>query len=202
MAGIDAIAEVLALEHLLECDLGVELENFLVGHFAKPIAVVDDFGFRLVEDLKGLVGVGLGIGEDLVAGERRASGRAAGGVADGGGEIADQQHRLVAEFLELAKLFERDRVAEVNVGCGGVDAELHTQRPAEAEFFQQFFFRKDLGAAFREGGKLLLGTHDEKIAGSAEIDLSKAAANQLLLLRCSLRMRLSSSDACRLLGTL
>ena len=46
LAGIEAVAEVLALEHLLEGDAGVELEDFLVGHFAEPVAVVNDLGFR------------------------------------------------------------------------------------------------------------------------------------------------------------
>jgi hypothetical protein len=46
LAGIEAVAEVLALEHLLERDAGVELEDFLVGHLAEPVAVVNDLGFR------------------------------------------------------------------------------------------------------------------------------------------------------------
>lgn len=48
LAGVDAVAEVLALEHLLKGDAGVEFEDFLVGHFAEPVAVVDDFGFGFV----------------------------------------------------------------------------------------------------------------------------------------------------------
>jgi hypothetical protein len=36
----------------------------------------------------------------------------------------------VAEVLELAQLLEHDRVAEVDVGGGRVEAELRPQRPA------------------------------------------------------------------------
>ena len=39
----------------------------------------------------------------------------------------------MAHVLELAQLAQDDRVAEVDVGRGGVDAELHPQRPALAE---------------------------------------------------------------------
>ena len=46
LAGVDAVAEVLALEHLLEGDAAVELEDFLEGHFSEPVAVVDDLGLR------------------------------------------------------------------------------------------------------------------------------------------------------------
>jgi len=63
-------------------------ELILAGHLAEPIAIVDDPGFRAVEDFERLIGVGGGVGEDVVAGERRAGGRATGGIADGGGEIA------------------------------------------------------------------------------------------------------------------
>ena len=43
-------------------------------------------------------------------------------VADAGGEVADDQDDGVAGVLELAQLLQHDRVAEVDVGRGGVDA--------------------------------------------------------------------------------
>lgn len=57
----------------------------------------------------------------------------------------------MTEQLELAKFFESDRVPEMDVGCGWVDSEFDTQRSAEFEFFQEFFFREDFGGS---GGKL------------------------------------------------
>ena len=137
-------------------------EDLLVAHLAEPVAVVDDLGLVAVEDLEGLVGVGLGVGEHLVAGERRAGGGAAGGIADGGGEVADEQHGLVAEQLELAELLQRDGVAEVDVRRGGIDAELDAQRAAEAEFFEQFLFGEDLGGAGGEEFELGIGGHGGK----------------------------------------
>ena len=52
------------------------------------------------------------------------------GIADLGGEVAEDQHRGVAELLELAELAQHDGESEVDVGRGGVDAELHPQRAA------------------------------------------------------------------------
>ena len=53
-----------------------------------------------------------------------------GGIADPGGEVADDEHRDVAEVLELAQLAQNDREAEMDVRGGRVDPELHPQRPA------------------------------------------------------------------------
>jgi hypothetical protein len=95
LAGVKAGAEILALEHLLKGDAGVEAEDFLVGHFPEPVAVVNNLGLGFVEDLERLVGVGGGVGEHFVAGEWRAGGGTAGGVADGGGEVTDEKHGLM-----------------------------------------------------------------------------------------------------------
>ena len=113
----------------------------------------------MVEDLEGLVGVGGGVDQHLVAGERRAGGGAAGRIADRGGEVADEQHRLVAEELELAEFFQGHGVAEMDVRRGGIDAEFDAQRAAEAEFVEQFLFGEHLGGSGGEVGELLFGRH-------------------------------------------
>jgi hypothetical protein len=82
----------------------------------------------LVEDLPDLPLVGGGVGDDLVFGERRAGGVLAGGVADAGGEVADEEDDLVAELLELPQLVDDDGVAEVEVGRGRIAAELDDER--------------------------------------------------------------------------
>jgi hypothetical protein len=66
----------------------------------------------------------------------------------------------MAEQLELAEFFKRHGVAEVDVRRGGIDAELDAQRPAEAEFFEQFLFGEHLGGTGGEVGELLFGRHD------------------------------------------
>ena len=56
----------------------------------------------------------------------------AGRVADPGGVVADDEHGLVAEVLELAHLPQHDGVAQVDVRGGGVQAELHAKLLAHA----------------------------------------------------------------------
>ena len=58
LAGIEAVAEIFTLEHLLQGDAGIEFENFLIAHLAEPIAVINDFSLIAVENFKCLLGVG------------------------------------------------------------------------------------------------------------------------------------------------
>ena len=142
--------EILALEHLLHGDAGVEAEDVFEGHLPEPVTVEDDLGFVRVEDLEGLGGVGFGVGEDVLAGKRGTGGGAAGGVADAGGEVADDEDGLVAEELELAEFLHDHGVAEVDVGRGGVDAEFDAEGSALAELVGEFLFGKDFGSACGE----------------------------------------------------
>ena len=88
-----------------------------------------------VEDGPHLVDVGARRGprpRSAVSGGRVAE--RPGGIPDPGGEVADDQDREVSEILELAQFVQNDRMAEVDVGRGRVDAELHPQRPARSSF--------------------------------------------------------------------
>ena len=108
----------------------------------------------LVEDLEDLLLVGLGVGVDLLAGQRLAGDVAAGGVADEGGEVADEKDDSVAELLKMAQLAHEDGVAQVQVGRGGVKAGLDAQRAAGfAALFEalaQVADADDLRCAFLE----------------------------------------------------
>jgi len=53
----------------------------------------------------------------------------------------------MAKLLELAKLFDYDSVAEMNVRGGGIDPELDAKRASQLEFFKEFFLGKDFGGA-------------------------------------------------------
>ncbi len=59
-------------------------------------------------------------------------GALAGGIADAGREIPQDQHRRVARLLERPQPAKQDRMAQVDVAAGGVDAQLHPQRPTRA----------------------------------------------------------------------
>jgi hypothetical protein len=158
----EAIFKVIALEHLLHGDAGIEAEDVFVGHFSKPFAIVNDLGFGAVEDFESLVGISFGVGEDFIAGERWAGGGASAGVADGGGEVSDDEDGLVAEFLELSQFFDDQGVAEVDIGGGGIDAEFRPEGAIFAEFIEQLFIGDDLGGAFGEEIELLFGRHGRR----------------------------------------
>ena len=99
----------------------------------EPLRVAPQLGRVRVEDAERLVDVGLRVLVDLLARERRARRVAARGVADERREVADDEHDGVPEVLELAQLAQRHGVAEVQVGGGRVDAELHAERPPARE---------------------------------------------------------------------
>ena len=63
-----------------------------------------DPGTVRVEDSEGLLFVGLGIREHLFPAEDRPGAGTTRGITNHGGEIANHQHRQVAEVLELAQL--------------------------------------------------------------------------------------------------
>ena len=76
------------------------------------------------EDFEDLFEIGFGVGIDLLAGKRRARFRLSGGVADQRREIPNQENSRVAQILKMFQLADDYRVAEVNVGSGGVHTEL------------------------------------------------------------------------------
>ena len=63
-------------------------------------------------------------GCDLLARHRRTRDVAAGRIADQAGHIADQEDDGVAQVLKMLHLAQQDRVAQVQVGRGGVEAGL------------------------------------------------------------------------------
>ncbi len=111
-------------------NLAAKPDKALEAKRKQPFAVEADFGLGRIEDLEDLRLVGLGVGVDLLAGERRTRGVASGGIANQSGAVADEENGGVAHVLEVLELAHDDRVAEVKIGRGGVHAELDAQRPA------------------------------------------------------------------------
>ncbi len=129
-----ALGEIVALEDARYRGRRGQLEDLLGGEPAEPLAVVRhlESGRIVVEDEQSLLLVGARVGVDdrgIEAGPRLGAAR---GVADARRVVADDEHGDVTGVLELAQLVEDDRVPQVDVGRGGVDAELDAQRPALA----------------------------------------------------------------------
>ena len=93
--------------------------------------------------------VGLGVGLDLLARQRRARGVAARRVADHRGEVADQEDHRVPQVLQLAHLVQHHGVADVDVGRGRVQAQLDAQRHAGGFGARQLVQPVGLRAAVR-----------------------------------------------------
>jgi hypothetical protein len=126
-AGLVALVEVIALHHARHRVLGGELDHAARAERVAPLGVAADLRLLRVQDQRGLLEVGLGVGLDLLTGQRRPRGVAAGRIADQRGEVANQEDHLVAQVLELPHLVEHDGVAQVQVGCGRVQAQLDLQ---------------------------------------------------------------------------
>lgn len=157
--GLKALVEVFAFEHLGDGELGLELDEVVVGKFVEPLGVVADLGFFRVEEFEDLVFVGFGVAADLFAGEGFAGDVAACGVADEGGGVTDEEDDGVAEGLEVFEFADEDGVAEVEVGSGGVEAGLDAEGGAGVdgalEAGGEVGGGEDLGGAF--GDEIELG---------------------------------------------
>ena len=101
----------------------------------------------LEEDPLGLLHVGGGKPLHVLLGEARAGGRLAGGVAHLGREVADDQHRGVAQLLELAELAQHHGEAEVDVGGSRIDAQLRAQGTAGFELAAEVGLGDELDGA-------------------------------------------------------
>ena len=78
--------------------------EILSAKFIEPLAVKTHLGFLCVEDTEDLLLVGLRILANLGTAERRPGCRAAGGIANHPGEIADQEDHRVPEVLKMFQL--------------------------------------------------------------------------------------------------
>ena len=130
--GTQPAREILALDHLGDSHRARQAEELFHRHI-EPFAVVADLDPVAIEHGEGLLLVGAGVLFDLLGREDRSGVRTATGVTDASGEVADDEHDDVAGVLELPQFLQHDGVTQVDVGRGGVDAELHPHGTAELE---------------------------------------------------------------------
>ncbi|CAM2144483.1 hypothetical protein PT2222_160058 [Paraburkholderia tropica] len=166
-AALEALGEVLALQNARDRVARRELDHAVGAERHRPFAVVADFGLFAVEHERGLLEIRLGVRLDLLARERRTRGVAARRVADQRGEVADQEDHGMAEILQLAHLVEHDRVADVDVGRGRIEAELDAQRLAGGRAFRElllefFFDQQFVDTALRDGERVTNFVGDRK----------------------------------------
>ena len=120
MASLVALAKVFALHHAGDGVFGRQRNHAGRAQRVAPFAVVAHLGFFGVQHFKRLRFISLGVDFDLFSRERRARGVAARGVADQGGEVADQKNDLMPQILQLAHFVQHHGVAQMDVGRGRV----------------------------------------------------------------------------------
>ncbi len=119
-----APGEVVALDGPRHGHPGGELYHVRQGHLLEPLAIPPDLGVIEVNDPAHLLEVGLRVGVDLLSGQDGTGLVRLRRVPHPRGVITDDDDREVPEFLEHAKLVQRDRVAQVDIRRGGIHAVL------------------------------------------------------------------------------
>ena len=144
------------------CDVMRSTSAMSIG--AEPLGVAADLEAvgRHVEDAAGLLDVGLRVRVDLFLAQARAGRRLARRVADHRGEVAEDQHRDVAEILEQAQPAQHHGEPEVDVGRRRVDAELDPQRLAAFELLAQLGRRDDVDRARGQQLELAIDVHGRR----------------------------------------
>ena len=101
-----AVGEVIAFEHTRDGMPRCQSDH--VGRSLAPMPgrVEANFGGVRIQNLEHLCLVGFRIFPDLLGRQRRSCYGFAGGVTDHAGKIADQEHDMVAKFLELAHFID------------------------------------------------------------------------------------------------
>ena len=149
-----ALREVVTLEDTGDGELAHEAEEVLQVQRQDPVGVVDDLRFLGVQDLHSLGDVGFGVGLHLLLGKLRTGGVLARRVADERRAVADDKRDVVAQVLELAHLAQRDRMAQMQIRAGRIDAQLDVERLAALELLKQAAFGHDLRSARCDDVKL------------------------------------------------
>ena len=151
-----ALGKVVALENTGDGELGAHLQQTGQIHRQDPVTVVHDGGLLGIQDLHGLAHVGLGIGLDLLLRKLRTGGILARRVANQRGTVADDEGDVVAQVLELTHLAQRHGVAQVQIGAGGVDAELDVEGLALLKLLAKVGLGNDLRGARGDDTHLLV----------------------------------------------
>jgi len=147
-AALEALGEIVTLHHARHRVARGQLDDAARAQGIAPFGVVADFGTRRIQHQAGLGVVGLGVGLDLLARQRRAGIVAAAGVADHRREVADEKNDVVAQVLQLAHFVQHHGMPQVDVGRRGIQSQLDTQRHASGAAARQLAHELGLDQQF------------------------------------------------------
>ena len=124
---LESSMELVSFEHLRDGKLLREADHAFKSQRAEPLRVKSHLCLVAVEDPEDLIGVGLSVLVDFFGREHLAGGRATARIPDERSEIADEKNHLVAKVLEVLQLTHEHGMAQVQIGCGRIEAGLHPQ---------------------------------------------------------------------------
>ena len=101
ITALDSRTKVFTMKHLLERYPAIEADDLLEVHHFKPFTVEHGPSFGGIKDFKRLLLEAFGVGHDLVMGKLGTGFGTARGVAYHGGEIPNDQNRLMSKILKL-----------------------------------------------------------------------------------------------------
>ena len=119
------LMEIVPLEHPRDIVMRAQMDQRFRGHRTHPPAVELHQGLRRIENFEDLPLVGFGIFQHLLLRKRDARLRLAGRITDHAGEIADQEDHLMSEFLKVLELVDQDRMAQMQIRRGRIEACFH-----------------------------------------------------------------------------
>ena len=131
--GLQAVGEVLALQHLLQRCLAKQAQHVRRRKLRQPFGVGVHLGALAIEDEEDLIEVRLRVAVDLLAREHGSCLGTAARVADHRRVVADDEHHRMPMFLKGPKHVEHDQVAYVYVGRRRIHTQLHAQLAASGQ---------------------------------------------------------------------
>ena len=143
-SGLDAVREVLALQHLLQRGLGQEAKDIRGGHRGEPFRVAADLDLLAVQNDVQLFEVRLCVLLDLVFREHRPRFRTPTRIADHRRVVADDHDHGVALVLKHPQRVEHHQVPHMKVRSGRIETQLHAQPVAALEAPAQVVLDVDL----------------------------------------------------------
>ena len=156
---LEALLEIVALQHSRQRVLRGQLDHACRSELAQPLVVESDLGFLRIEDLENLSFVSLRVFEDLLVRQRRPRDLFPGRVPDHSREVADDEDDVMPELLKMLHLPDHDRVAEVKVGRGGIEADFHGQRLPARELGAEVFAIDQVDRSLGEVVELFVDVH-------------------------------------------
>src|SRR5471032_1917133 len=155
-AALVALSEILALKNPRDGVTRRKLDHAVSAERHGPLAVVAHLGLLTIQHERGLLEIGLRVRLDLLARQRRARGVTPRRVPDQRSEVANQEDHRMAKILQLTHLVQDNRMANMNIRRGRVEAKLDAQglaaRGAASELLCELGFDQQLVTTpFRDG---------------------------------------------------